>query len=330
MISIKEVAKLAEVSPATVSRVINDSANVNEDKVRRVKKVIEETGFKPNEVARSLYRKSARIIGVVVPNIDNPFFNEIAKAIEDEAYRNGYRLTLCSSNEDVEKERVNIDLFASMNADGIILMTNEEEIFKKVESSKIPVVVLDRETAHGNEVACVQSDNYTGGRLAMEHLLNCGCKRIVAMRGPRNISSGRQRFEGYLKVCGERGVIPAFVDCGYDFEVGQSKTEELLKKYPDVDGIIAANDMIAMAVYKVLTRAGKRVPEDIQLIGFDNIKLSQLMTPELTTVEQRIPDMGRQATRILLDHIEGKPVLRNNIFPVKLIERETTRGGKQK
>ena len=88
--------------------------------------------------------------------------------------------------------------------------------------------------------------------------------------------------------------------------------------------------MIAMAVYKVLTRAGKRVPEDIQLIGFDNIKLSQLMTPELTTVEQRIPDMGRQATRILLDHIEGKPVLRNNIFPVKLIERETTRGGKQK
>lgn len=325
MISIREVARLAGVSPATVSRVMNGTANVDEEKKQRVQKVICETGFKPNEAARTLYKKSAHLIGVIVPNIENPFFNEMAKAIEAEAYERGYRLTLCSSNDDIEKEKNNIELLDRMNADGIILLTNEEEIFEKIADSRIPVVILDRAVQHKNEVASITADNYAGGRLSMEHMLEIGCKNIVAMRGPQNVSSGRARYKGYVDVCHERNVKVQYVDCLYDYENGLQKTEEILKVYPDVDGIIAANDMVAISAYKVLTRQGKKVPDDIQLIGFDNIIMSQLMTPELTTIAQPIRDMGVKSAQVLIDYIEGKEVPEKNVFEVKLIGRETTK-----
>ncbi len=325
MSSIREVAKLAGVSPATVSRVMNGTAKVDEEKKQRVEQVIRETGFKPNEVARSLYKKSAHIIGVIVPNIENPFFNEMAKAIEEEAYRKGYRLTLCSSNNNIEKEKNNIDLLGRMNADGIILLTNEEEIYEKIRDSKIPVVVLDREISNHNEVACIQANNYEGGRMTIEYLLQCGCKHIVNMRGPQVVSSGRGRFRGYLDVCKERGLEPMYVECSYDYEDGVEQTEKILELFPQVDGIIAANDMVAISAYKVLNKHGLRVPEDIQLIGFDNIKISQLMTPELTTIEQPIAEMGARATEILIDYIEGRKVKSEHVFQVALIERETTK-----
>lgn len=325
MISIREVAKLAGVSPATVSRVMNGTANVDEVKKQRVLKVIQETGFKPNEAARTLYKKSAHLIGVIVPNIENPFFNEMAKAIEGKAYERGYRMTLCSSNDDIEKEKNSIELLGRMNADGIILLTNEEEIFEKIADAKIPVVVLDRMVRHKNEVASIIADNYEGGRITMEHMLCSGCENIVAMRGPQNVSSGRDRYRGYLDVCKERGVKAQYVDCTYDYEEGLKKTEEILKTFPDVDGIIAANDMVAISAFKVLTRHGKAVPEDVQLIGFDNIKISGLLTPELTTVAQPIARMGARAAQILIDHIEGKKVPQKNIFEVKLLNRETTK-----
>ena len=159
----------------------------------------------------------------------------------------------------------------------------------------------------------------------MEHMLESGCKNIVAMRGPQNVSSGRDRFKGYLDVCREQHIKEQYVDCSYDYEDGLVRTEEILKTFPEVDGIIAANDMAAISAYKVLRRHGKRVPEDVQLIGFDNIIMSRLMTPELTTVAQPIAEMGAKAAQVLIDHIEGKEVPQKNIFEVKLIHRETTR-----
>ena len=159
----------------------------------------------------------------------------------------------------------------------------------------------------------------------MEHMLDSGCRNIVAMRGPQNVSSGRERFKGYLDVCRERDVKIQYVDCSYDYEDGLARTEEILETFPDVDGIIAANDMAAISAYKVLKRHGKKVPQDVQLIGFDNIIMSRLMTPELTTVAQPIAEMGAKAAQILIDHIEGKEVPQKNIFEVKLINRETTR-----
>lgn len=325
MISIREVAKLAGVSPSTVSRVMNGTANVNDEKRQKVEKVILETGFKPNEAARTLYKKSAHIIGVIVPNIENPFFNAMARAIEQEAYVNGYRLTLCNSDNNLEKEKNSIELLGRMNADGIILLTNQEGLSEEIRQCRIPVIAIDRQVRISNEVACIESDHYAGGRIAMEHLISCGCRHIVNMQAPQELSSARKRYQGYLDVCREHGITPRSIPCRYAFEDGMKQTELLLEQYPDTDGILAANDMVAISAYKVLHKKGIRVPEDIQIIGFDNINLSSLVTPEITTVAQPIQEMGTKAVHILLDYLDGRQVEKRNIFDVELIVRETTR-----
>lgn len=158
MTSIREVAKLAGVSPATVSRVMNGTANVNEEKKKRVEAAIKETGFQPNELARALYKKSSKMIGMIVPDIENPFFSELAKAVEDTAYQNGYRILLCSSGGDEEKEAVNIQMFNQLRADGIVVMTNCAETGKVLEDCPIPVVLVDRKLDGFKENALIEAD----------------------------------------------------------------------------------------------------------------------------------------------------------------------------
>ena len=194
--SIREVAKKAGVSPATVSRVINGTANVDPIKKELVLAAIDETGFKPNELARALFKKSSKIIGVIVPNIENAFFGELARAIEEEAYRNNYRILLCNSQNNTQKELLNIQTLNQLNADGIIIMTNSENLASQIGKCRVPFVILDRKIEGLNEIAFIEANHYKGGRMAMEYLLDCGCKNIVCMRGPQKYSRGQQRFLG--------------------------------------------------------------------------------------------------------------------------------------
>lgn len=325
MASIREVAKIAGVSPSTVSRVMNNTANVDEEKKQRVLAAIEETGFKPNELARALFKKSSKIIGVIVPTIENPFFNEMAKAIEEAAFQNGYRLLLCNSNGNIEKEKNNIEMLTQMKADGLIIMTNSDKTGEIIAECKLPVVVLDRILLGNNGIAHIESDHYQGGIMATEHLLECGCKNIVCLRGPQKFSSGKKRYKGYKDVCHKYGLKEQCVDCDYSYDSGLEAAKEVLEKYPDVDGIIATNDMVAISVYKVLRQKGYRVPEDVQIIGFDNIRFSWLFTPEISTITQPITEMGKLAVQIIVDYINGNPFKSNNTFEVKLKERETTK-----
>ncbi len=325
MISIREVAKRAGVSPATVSRVMNGTANVDPVKKALVLDVIEETGFKPNELARALFKKSSRIIGVIVPNIENAFFGELARAIEEEAYQNNYRILLCNSQNNTEKELLNIQTLNQLNADGIIIMTNSENLASRMGKCKVPFVILDREIEGLDEIACIEADHYKGGRMAMEHLLKCGCKNIVCMRGPQKYSSGQQRFKGYQDVCKENGLPEQWLDCDYDYEEGLAVAKALLEKYPDADGILACNDMVAIATYKVLQEKGMRVPDDVQLIGFDNIRFSRLFTPEFSTIVQPIKEMGILATQVIVNHANGEAFKKDNVFDVSLVERQTTK-----
>lgn len=325
MTSIREVAKIAGVSPSTVSRVMNGTAKVDEEKQQRVLAAIEQTGFKPNELARALFKKSSKMIGVIVPNIENPFFNEMAKAIEEEVFRGGYKMLLCNSNDDGEKELANIEMLSQMKADGIVIMTNCDSTGKAIANCEIPVVVVDRKVSGGGEIAYIESNHYEGGRIAMNHLLQCGCKNIVCMRAPQELSSGRKRYQGYQDVCKQYGIKEQFVDCKYSYDSGIEATKKILKEYPEADGIIACNDMVAAAVYKILHNEGLRVPEDIQIIGFDNIVFSRLFTPELTTIEQPITDMGTLAARIIIEYVQGKPFQKENIFDVTLLKRQTTK-----
>lgn len=325
MASIREVAKLAGVSPSTVSRVMNHTANVDEEKKRRVLEAIEATGFKPNELARALFKQSLKVIGVIVPSIENPFFSEIARAIEEEAFNSGYRILLCNSNGDVEKEKMNIHMLNQMKADGLIMMAQSEQTGELIRDCEMPVVVLDRMISGEKVIANINSNNYEGSYTAAKHLWECGCRNIVCMRGPQNASSGKERYRGYLDFCKKHELEERCVDCDYSYDEGIRAAEEVLEKYPKVDGIVACNDMVAISTYKVLRKQGYRVPEDVQIVGYDNIRFSRLFTPEVTTISQPIKEMGKMAVQIIISYINGNPVQQNNRFEVELIIRETTK-----
>lgn len=323
MASIREVAKLANVSPATVSRVMNGTARVDEEKRERVLKAIEETGFIPNEVARSLFKKSAKLIGLILPSIENPFFAQLAGAIERTADKHGYRLVLCNTGSSVDKEKAALQMLISMNADGIILTTSNHEIRELTDKCNIPVIVTDRSFDGATNLKYVHCNHYQGGRMATEHLISCGCKSIVCIRGPQEISSAKERYQGYEDVCKEKGITKQTVDSAYDFEDGLRVTLELIEKYKDVDGIIACNDMVAISAYKQLHRKGIKVPEQIKIIGFDDIALSKLMTPALTTISQPVEEIGAKAAELIIHKDAGSK--QEYIYEAKLVERETTR-----
>lgn len=325
MINIREVAKLAGVSPATVSRVINGTAKVSAEKRAKVLEAITATDFVPNEVARSLYRKSAKLIGLIIPSIRNPYFTQVSSIIERLAAENGYRVFLCDVGDDMEKEQAAIQTLVSMNADGIIIASTNEAIQSHLDMCQIPVVAIDSLFSTKKVMAYVYCDYYTGGRMAAEHMIDCGCKNIVCIKGPQRIFSAKARYEGYRDVCRERGIQERTVTCDYDFNAGLAMTEELLKTYPDVDGIIACNDVVALSTYKILYRKNIRVPEQVQLIGFDDIAWSSLFTPELTTISQPIQKMAVKAMELIIDNKNTESKGSEIVYPVELTVRETTR-----
>ncbi|MDO5702034.1 MAG: LacI family DNA-binding transcriptional regulator [Lachnospiraceae bacterium] len=324
MITIREIAKLAGVSPATVSRVMNGTAKVDEEKKQRVEKAIRDTGFKPNKLARALFKQSSGLVGLILPDIQNPFFSELARTIEEEAYDAGLHIVLCSSGNYTAKEKANIRMLEQMKADGIILITNSSYTGEMIGTCSLPVVVVDRHIAGCGEIAYIEADHYKGGSMAAAHLIMKGCRDIVMLRGPQEYASGVMRFKGYQDVCREHGLTEKFINTRYNYQAGLKAAEEMLKKYQVPDGIVAANDMVAISAYKVLRTKGIRVPEDVQIIGFDDIGFSSLVSPEITTIHQPITEMGKRAVEIVLKHAAGEPFEEENIFDVSLIERETT------
>lgn len=324
MASIRDVAALAGVSPATVSRVMNGTAKVDAEKRARVLQAIEETGFVPNEVARSLFRKSAKTIGLIVPSMRNPYFTELAAQVDSMATANGFRPFLCNTGYDPEKEKAAIQMLVSMNADAIIIASCSEQVRELIDNCPIPMVALDAMLNDTAVEACIYCDYYQGGRLAMEHLLDCECKHIVCIKGPQYRYSARSRYQGYRDICRERGILERTVECDYDFNQGIAMTEELLERFPDVDGIIACNDMVAISTYKVLHKRNICVPDEIQLIGFDDISFATLLSPELTTVSQPVKEMAEKAVELIVNNELSGMTGGNFVFPVSLVVRQTT------
>lgn len=199
---------------------------------------------------------------------------------------------------------------------------------KVLEDCPIPVVLVDRKLDGFKENALIEADNYKGGCLAAEHLVKCGCKNIVCMKEPTGYSSGRKRYEGYREICRKYGLLEQGVDCRYNYESGLRAAEEILEKYPEVDGVVAGNDIVAMSVYKVFTRHGKKIPQEVQLVGFDDVGFGELFIPELTTIHQPIREMGHLAAEIILKAVNGEPYEKKNVFDVKLVERETTKNNR--
>lgn len=325
MASIKDVAALAGVSPATVSRVMNGTAKVDPEKKERVLQAIAETGFVPNEVARTLFRKSAKTIGLIVPSIRNPYFTELAAHVDAMATASGFRPFLCNTGYDPEKEKAAVQMLVSMNADAIIVASCSEQIRETITNCPIPVVALDAMLSGAEVEACIHCNYYEGGRMATEYLIEKGCRNIVCIKGPQYRYSARSRYQGYLDVCTERNIPEQTVECDYDFNQGMAMTEELLRKYPNVDGIIACNDIVAISTYKVLYMQNISVPEQVQLIGFDDISFSTLLSPELTTICQPVKEMAEKAVELIVNNEVNGLTGDKFIFPVSLAARQTTK-----
>ncbi len=330
MVNIKDVAKHAGVSAATVSRVINNSANVDEAKRKEVIRSIETLSYRPNEIARSLSNKKSYNLGLLLPNITNPFFNQIAEEAENTASKYGYKIILCNTHDDPDREREYIGNLIFSQCDGFIVISDSDILDEFVQHYDVPAVALDRYKTYDQiktlKYPIVTTDNYAGGRLAAEHLLKCGCTHLAHIGRPEGSRLAELRARGFADVLKENGLDFFNVTCPFSYSRGLDAAERLLKAYPGVDGIFAGNDMIAFAVISVAFNKGIRIPEQVQLVGFDNVLFSKLVTPALTTVSQSIGLLGIRATELLIKKINGEEVPNRVItFPSELIERSTTR-----
>lgn len=323
MATIKDVANQAGVSVATVSRVLNENGYVHEDTRRKVEEAIRQLNYSPNEVARSLYKKKSKLIGLLLPDITNPYFPQLARGVEDRLQENEYRLIFGNSDESQQKEMDYIQTFVQNNVVGVISSTNDPDadIYAGL---KIPVVFLDRTS---NDSPSVYADGREGGRLAAREMAKRGSKRVTVMQGPVSVRPAMDRFEGAVEVLKELGVpFDVLKTTSFSFTEAEGWAKKLFRQYPDTDGVIASNDIVASAVLKEAFRLGKRVPEDIQIVGFDDIPLSRLLAPSLSTIHQPAYEMGREAAGLLMQLIEGSQVEHKIIqYSVQFIERQTTR-----
>lgn len=332
MATIRDVAQLAGVSVATVSRVLNKSGYVNRETEQKVLDAIQKLHYQPNLVARSLANRRSGTIALILPDITNPFFPELARAIEDVARSYRYTVILCNSDDQCAREISYVEMLAQKYIDGIILASNtlSTSEIERLQRQKIPLVVLDRAMDYGY-CNVVRTRNYEGAKMAVEHLLSIGCSKIAHIYGTPSFITASERMRGYEdSVRGLPWFSPSLMVPGnFTLDGGFNAMLALLEKHPDVDGIFAGNDLMAIGALKALRNKGIRVPEQVAICGYDGIALSEITEPELTTIAQPIYEMGERAARLLFADIEGTlNETKTYELDVTLIKRASTeRGG---
>ncbi|WP_068618651.1 LacI family DNA-binding transcriptional regulator [Paenibacillus tuaregi] len=323
MSTIKDVAAHAGVSVATVSRVINETGYVHESTRQKVEQAIKQLNYSPNEVARSLFKRKSKLIGLLLPDITNPFFPELARGVEDRMQESGYRLIFGNSDEDEHKEQDYIQTFTQNNVVGVISSTNDHtaDTYSKL---KFPVVFLDRTSG---DKPSVYADGREGGRMAAQEMISRGSRNITVQQGPKHVRPAQDRFEGAVEVLEKSGTaFQVQLTASFSYEEAGLKAKELFAEYPWTDGVIASNDIAAAAVLHEALKLGRKVPEELQIIGFDDIPVSNLVYPSLSTIHQPAYEMGRAAAELLIELVEHGHAHQHIIqLPVSFVERGTTR-----
>lgn len=322
MPTIKDVAKKANVSVATVSRVINNTGYVNIETRKLVETAIQELGYVPNELARSLFRKTSNIIGLMVPHISTYFFAQLIEAVEDAVTAKGYKLMIFNSKDDLLLEKKYINVISQYNIDGLILVANSKNA-KSFKHLNIPVLTIDH--ILDNDVPSITSDNIQGGALAAECLVKSNPKKVIHFRGPSDLIVVKDRSEGFYRVMDEKN-IPVY-SFDLDFKTPDIEDIEMfIKKHSDVEGIFCSSDIMALYTISVLQRLGYKIPEDVEVVGFDNIELANILYPKLTSVAQPIHDIATHAITTLDALIHKKTISDMHLMlPVTIIERDTTK-----
>lgn len=324
--TIRDVAKEAGVSVATVSRHLNNKGYVSNDAKQIIEKAIATLNYAPNQLARSLTTKQTNLLGLLVPDITNPFFPELARAVERTAYEHGYTVVLCNAGETSEKEKHYIRSLQQNYAAGFIVTTNhiEADFYKKLD---VPIVALDRNLSEA--IPTVTSDNVLGGQLVANYLVEQNVKRILCVRGPLDIDVANDRMRGFEEIMKQHPTIQYdTIVSPFDFEAAKKVTLQQLQHTRDYDAVFASSDASAIGVMKAAESLGIHIPQDVSLVGYDGINIGTLLSPELTTVAQPISLMGERATELLIALIEGqKMTAKRVVFPPKLVVRNSTTKG---
>ena len=324
MANIRDIAKAAGVGIATVSRYLNDTGYVSDEVKVKIQKVIEELNYKPNALARAIFTKHSKTIGLMVPNISNPFFNQMASVIEEYANEMGYNIFLCNTDDNAEKERKYLDVLQSHRVAGIIVARSK----CKEAYSNINIPVISFESHISDQMITVSSDNYNGGKIAFDHLYQCGCRKIIHIKGPTCFEATEERSRGFLDAAKDRNLKIDLIEFQTDFQVKMLESNiERLNKIDECDGIFVFNDIAAATVIKFLRRSGIRIPQEVQIIGFDNSFICELLHPSLTTINQPIQELGKSTIELLIKLINGEDIaIKEYLMETKLVKRETTLG----
>ena len=329
MSTLKHVAARAGVSFTTVSHVVNRTRPVSDSARLRVERAIAELGYFPSAVARALKTSQTRILGVIVPNITNPFFSELTRGIEDVCERNHYSVFLCNGDDDRERQGHSLEILLGRRVDGVVLATPTgpaAAIAKRLSGTNVKTVVVDRSVA-GLESDRVRIDHQAGARLAVEHLLSLGHRRIACLAGPSSFAVSRARVAGWRKALARAGVKPAndwLLEGDFRAADGHELTRRLLAR-GDVTAIFASNDLLGIGALRAAAERGWPVPGALSVIGFDGIEMGAYTYPALTTVGYPIRSIGETAATVLIDRIAGRRTETSDIVVAPgIILREST------
>lgn len=337
-VTIKEIAKEAEVSTATVSMILNSKdKNISEATRNRVLEIAKKRNYIPNTMARSLVTRSTKTIGLVMPDIVNPFFPEIARGAEDKARQARYSIIYCNTDDNLTQEDRYIDILTEKMVDGIIFTHSADRDggSKGLNRCRVPIILIDRDYDIPNVMGKVLIDNCKASYMGVSYLLERGYKKIAYIAGSMNTQTARDRLEGYKKALSEKQIDynEKIVKIGeYKSQWGTEAAKILIDEGLSFDAIFCGNDLIAIGAIKALKAANLKVPEDIGVMGFDDIYMASMVEPELTTIKQPNYEMGYKAVELLINAIEAKnqltdkSVIEENkiILNTELIIRKST------
>ena len=325
-VTIKDIAEYTGVSYATVSRTLNHLSGVSPVTRDKVLAAAEELGYRPNILARSLKTNKTNTIALLLPDISNPFFADIAYAVDEYASEHGYTTILCNTHWNVENEAKQLGHLQNQRVDGIIYKPAGKEPLD-LSGLSMPSVLIS--CIPGENESYIEIDNYKGGQIAADHLVECGYRHFAFIGGSESSQSNGIRISGYCDRLREHGMT---IDAdhilygGFSLASGYAMANKLFGKYPDVDGIFCGNDVIALGVLQHLMGNNKRIPEDVGVVGFDDILIAGLPQIQMTTVAQPRNQMGKLAAEMLIDQIQNKDITEHHIMlEPKLVVRRSTR-----
>jgi DNA-binding LacI/PurR family transcriptional regulator len=310
-VTIKDLAERLGISPSTVSRALKDHPDISKATKKAVRELAEELNYEPNAVALSLLSSRSNNIGLIIPEIVHYFFSQVISGIEDVAYDAGYHVIICQSNESYSREVKNVQALLSSRIEGLILSVSKEtrelNHLENLRKKNIPIVFFDR-VPNKFEADQVVIDDYNGAYQAVKHLIDIGCRQIAHLGTTRDMGIGLERYRGYIQALKDHGLSineNLMMECD-TYKAARLITRKLIYDSNPVDGIFAVNDRTAIGALQTAKECGKKIPEELAIVGFSNGIYSNMTDPPLTTVEQFGYKMGQNAARLLLDRLFSK------------------------